>query len=231
MSEQQNIAIVIGATGLVGKQLIQMMLKQGHYQCIYQIVRQSKSVDSTDNTVLKTIVVPDFLQLEAAIATLDLNGADAFSTLGTTLKQAGSRQAFKQVDYQYNVNFAQIVQQRGARHFLLLSALGANPDAVVFYNQVKGQTERAISALKFEQFSVFQPSLLLGQHQDSRMMEGMAQQLFLWTKPMIPKTWNYRPIEAERVAASMLAVARRPLAEKMIYSNHDMLSLTLEKSE
>lgn len=229
MSEQHKSAIVIGATGLVGKNLIRLMLAQGHYQTIYQVVRKAQPTSPDQPSILKSIVVPDFSQLEQALSHLDLTGADAFSTLGTTQKQAGSKQAFRQVDWEYNVSFATITKQLGARHFLLLSALGADPQSLVFYNKVKGETERSIGQLQFERFSVFQPSLLIGQHQDSRMMEGVAQQLFSWTKAIIPQTWGYRPIEAERVAASMLAVAQSPEQQKTIYSNHDMLRLTLEK--
>lgn len=228
MSKNQKIAIVIGATGLVGKTLIQLLLTNNHYSKIYQIVRRQRE-PSLISPVLQTIIVPDFSQLEHALGDLDLTGADAFSTLGTTLKQAGSKQAFKQVDWEYNVNFARVTKLQGAKHFLLLSALGADPDSLVFYNKVKGETEHSIEQLHFEQFSIFQPSLLIGQHQDSRMMEGVAQTLFSWTKAMIPQTWGYRPIEAERVAASMIAVAQDPAQTKTIYSNHDMLSLTLEK--
>lgn len=229
MATQQNTAIVIGATGLVGQHLVQALLDSGHYQVVYQVVRQAKQ--SIDSAVLKTVVVSDFATLETALQGIDLQGADAFSTLGTTIKQAGSRQRFRQVDWAFNVSFARVTKQLGAVHFLLLSALGADANSRIFYNQVKGETEQAIEQINFAHLSVFQPSLLIGKHQDSRLMEGVAQQLFALGKSIVPQTWRYRPIEAERVAQAMrLAALSRSTHEKTIYMNDDMLTLTLEKN-
>ena len=238
----QKKAIVIGASGLVGRHLVDILISSGQYSTIYQVVRKQPKVDNKksnnpsnqplDHNPLKNIVVPDFANLEQALADLDLTGADAFSTLGTTRKQAGSKEAFRQVDFNYNLNFAALVKQHGANHFLLLSATGADADSMIFYNQVKGELEQAVEQLNFEQLSFFQPSLLIGEHQDQRLLEGIGQQIFGLAKRVVPETWAYRPIEAERVAKAMCIVANMPkqqsLAAKTIYSNHHLLTLTLE---
>ena len=234
--QPHKTAIVIGATGLVGGFLVKQLLASGSYDTIYQIVRHAaKSTNNNQSTQgsLKNIVLPNFANLEQALAGLDLNGADAFSTLGTTLKQAGSKDAFKQVDYGYNVSFAQQVKKQGARHFLLLSATGADANSFIFYNKVKGQLEDAVKQAGFEQLSVFHPSLLIGQHGDKRMLEGIGQQVFNTAKSLLPPTWAFRPIEAERVAQAMCLIANQSLAKAAkpatkIYSNADLLNLTLE---
>ena len=238
-SGSNKVAIVIGATGLVGKYLVDELLASGHYQKIYQVIRRQQNQtahqsDASDHnpktSALTTIVVPDFAQLGLALAALDLNQADAFCTLGTTLKQAGSKQAFKQVDLDYSLSFAQTVKELGASHFLLLTATGADAHSLFFYNKIKGQLEQAVTQLGFSRLSIFQPSLLIGQHQDKRLIESLAQKAFGLTKPLLPETWSYRPIEATRVAKAMQKVATTAhlTNNNTIYSNSDLLNLTLE---
>lgn len=226
-------AIVIGATGLVGKQLVQRLVSSGRYATVYQIVRRPPPQSNSQSTVgqdttLETIVINDFAAMQQHLTRLNLNQADAFSTLGTTLKQAGSKDAFRQVDLAYNLKFAQIVKKLGGQHFLLLSATGANARSPFFYNKIKGELEQAVEQLCFERLSIFQPSLLLGEHQDARLAENLAQKAFSLVKPVLSQTWKYRPIEGERVAQAMCIAGAQPTHGKVIYSNTDMLSLTLE---
>lgn len=238
--QHHKMAIVIGATGLVGGFLVKQLQASAQYHTIYQIVRHApkskpnvQSENSEIKSNIKNIVVPDFAHLDQALVNLDLTDADAFSTLGTTLKQAGGKSAFKQVDFTYNLKFAELVKQHGARHFLLLSATGADANSFIFYNKVKGQLEDAVKQIGFEQLSVFHPSLLIGEHSDKRMLEGIGQQVFNAAKSLLPPTWAYRPIEAERVAQAMCMVANQlpthtAKSNTRNYSNADLLQLTLE---
>jgi len=230
-------AIVIGATGLVGRQLMHALAASGHYDRIIAVTRRPEAYD---DACIQPLLVPDFSQLDAALATLNLQGADAFSTLGTTLKQAGSKARFRQIDYGYTLTFARACLRQQATHFLLLSAAGASAQSMVFYNKIKGDIEQDIGALLFDRISIFQPSLLLGEHNDERFGEHLAQTAFGWVKPLIPATFALRPIEADRVAQAMCqvamtasqtpdTVARPTLAlPARVYSNADMLKLTLE---
>ncbi len=238
--QHHKMAIVIGATGLVGGFLVKQLQASAQYHIIYQIVRHApkskpnvQSENSEIKSNIKNIVVPDFAHLDQALVNLDLTDADAFSTLGTTLKQAGGKDAFKQVDFTYNLKFAELVKQKGARQFLLLSATGADANSFIFYNKVKGQLEDAVKQIGFEQLSVFHPSLLIGEHSDKRMLEGIGQQVFNAAKSLLPPTWAYRPIEAERVAQAMCMVANQSpthtaKSNTRTYSNADLLQLTLE---
>ncbi len=217
-------AIVLGGTGLVGRHLLAALVATGRYGRILALVRR---VPDDRLVAVEYRPVADFARLGEALAGLDLNGAEAFSTLGPTRRQAGSKAAFRAVDFGYNHQFAQSVRAQGATHFLLLSALGASAQSWVFYNQVKGELEQAVRELGFVRLSIFQPSLLLGGH-EGRRGERLAQQAFEWVQPLLPSQFAARPIEAQRVAQAMVQVAGQPDAGPAVrvYSNLDMLNLT-----
>lgn len=227
-----RIAIVIGATGLVGRQLLKELSASQQYA---QIIAIARRYDLPNLPNIEPLMVSDFAQLTAALSGLDLTNADAFSCLGTTLRQAGSKARFREVDYSYNLKFAQACKQAGVRHFCLLSATGASAQSLVFYNRVKGELEQEVAALGFLRLSIFQPSLLIGEHADPRPAEAMGQRLFGCAKALIPATFAYRPIEAGRVAISMRQVAIEAADENgilakpvVVYSNADMLKRTME---
>jgi uncharacterized protein YbjT (DUF2867 family) len=208
----QPSAIVIGATGLIGQQLLARMVLAGHYEKIYAIVRKPVAEPTptlTDAaTPIEWIIIPDFSQLATSLGGYDLTGADAFSALGSTQKLAGSKEAFYQIDHDYNLAFAQAVRKQGARHLLLVSAQGASPKSFIFYNKVKGELEADVSKIDFDFVSIFRPSLLLGHREhDKRLGEGLAQTIFNLSKPILPATFSARPIEADRVALAMTQMA------------------------
>lgn len=205
------IAVVIGATGLVGRELVKQLLTSGHYSEIYAVVRQRFDLSvletSISTTSLSWIEIADFTQLKNVLTQYDFTDADVFSTLGSTQKQAGSKAAFYKIDHDYNLAFAQVTQQQGARHILLVSAMGANNGSLVYYNRVKGELEQDVQRLNFEHCSIFRPSLLLGERQDARLLEGAAQHFFQWGQSLLPKTFYARPITAQQVAAAMCQAA------------------------
>ena len=227
-----RVAIVIGATGLVGRLLLKELSASQRYA---QIIAVARRYDLPNLPNIEPLMVSDFAQLPTLLAKLPLQDADAFSCLGTTLRQAGSKARFKEIDYHYNLAFAQACKQAGVRHFFLLSATGAAANSAVFYNQVKGELERDVTALGFPYLSIFQPSLLIGEHADPRPAEAIGQRLFGVAKALIPSTFAYRPIEAARVACAMRQVAIETadggavLAKPVtLYSNANMLKRTLE---
>jgi uncharacterized protein YbjT (DUF2867 family) len=133
-------------------------------------------------------------------------GADqTICALGTTIKKAGSRDAFRRVDFEYPLTIARAALGGGCRHFLLVSAMGADPHSRVFYNRVKGQLEAAILGLGFDRVSIFRPSLLLGDRREFRPGEAAGQVLGRWLRFAIPR--RYRPIHARTVAAAMVRIA------------------------
>lgn len=136
--------------------------------------------------------------------------------LGTTIRKAGSRQAFRKVDFDYPLAIARIALAQGASHFLLVSALGANAGSRLFYNRVKGELEAAILALPFRSHTIVRPSLLLGKRAEFRLGEKIAEGLAFLT----PET--YKPVSAAAVAEALVASAREDRAGKRIIESAEI---------
>lgn len=231
-NHRQRKAILIGATGLVGQTLLAQLAKD--YAKITVIARRQPSITAPNIDVQ---VCKDFTGLKDLLAMLTLDAAtDAFSCLGTTRKAAGSAKRFRQIDYGYNLAFAEACSAQGVERFFLLSAMNANANSPLLYPRVKGELEQAVQALGFADVVMFRPSLLLGQH-DDRPLEALAQTVFSKIKPFLPKQWQQaalRPIEAERVAQAMaqtsqtLPVQSRKAATARVHiiDNTQMLAIT-----
>jgi uncharacterized protein YbjT (DUF2867 family) len=197
----QRIALLAGATGLVGRALLSMLLASNHYRSVHLFLRRTPA-DIKASAKLKIHQV-DFARLPAALPTVD----DVFIALGTTIKVAGSEAAFRQVDFDFVVNIARCARAAGATRLAVVSAIGANAKSHVFYNRVKGEMQVAIAQLGYESVVIAQPSLLLGDRtvlgQPARSGEVWAARLagpFGW---LMPKA--VRPIPAHIVASSLLA--------------------------
>ncbi|RSE36263.1 NAD(P)H-binding protein [Acinetobacter junii] len=207
-------AIIIGATGLVGLALIEQLQSSDDFESITVVVR--KKTDKLDAyTKVTQFVLEDFLLLNDE----DVNGfTHAFSCLGSTIKQAGSKDKFYAIDYEINAHFADLIQDKNI-HLLIVSALGANANSPIFYNKVKGQLEDYLKKLSIYKLSIFQPSLLIGKRSEVRLLEDTAQTLFklvekTWTKP-----FKYKPISAEQLAHTMVIAAQTQLAAFKLYDN------------
>jgi hypothetical protein len=147
----------------------------------------------------------------------------AVCALGTTMKKAGSVAAFEKVDFEFVVNFAVYAKSRGARTFVVVSALGADEASVVVYNSTKGKMEKALASLSFPSLVVLRPSLLLGSRQESRWIESLAIRVIpLFENFLVGPLRKYRPISAERVAKVACQRALRGMLGKEIIEN-DML--------
>ena len=142
----------------------------------------------------------------------DLRGLacdDAYCCLGTTLRQAGSQQAFRAVDHDLILRFARFAQAAGAKTLVVVSAAGAAPEARNFYLRVKGETELALEALRFRSLHLMQPSLLLGQRRQWRMAEALGRVFMPLVNPLLlGRMERWRAISAGHVAAAMRAAAR-----------------------
>ncbi|ENW08070.1 hypothetical protein F933_00596 [Acinetobacter beijerinckii CIP 110307] len=150
-------AIVIGATGLVGQALIDELQQLEDFSAITVIVRKKSDTLNAYSKVTQ-LVLEDFLLLNDEDVS---SHTHAFSCLGSTIKQAGSKQAFYAIDYEINAHFADLIQDKNI-HFLIVSALGADANSPIFYNKVKGELEDYLKSLSIYKLSIFQPSLLIG---------------------------------------------------------------------
>lgn len=206
--------IVIGATGLVGNHLLNMLNASENCHKITAIVR-SENLELKNLKKVHQIVLSDFFSLDQTH--LD-EYTHAFSCLGTTIKKAGSKENFYKIDYEINFHFAKLFQNTET-HYLLISALGANPKSKIFYNQVKGQLELDIQKLQLSKISIIQPSLLLGERHEQRVLEDFTQKLYLKFSHLVPDSFKYKPVTAEQVAHTMVEAACNQTEKVKIYDN------------
>ena len=195
-------AIVIGATGLVGRALVDQLAEAEHISKIITFTRRSAKHSSSK--VINQVVDFDHLEDYA----LSFSADCLFSCLGTTLQQAGSINAQRKVDYDFQFRAAQLAANNGVHHYLLVSSNAANDQSKNQYLKMKGELEQKIKYLPFERISIFQPSLLIGQRTEFRLGEKLGS----WMLPIlctIPWLKRFRPISGEQVAAKMVQVSRQ----------------------
>ncbi|MBX3446494.1 MAG: oxidoreductase [Parvibaculaceae bacterium] len=211
-------ALVAGATGLIGGHLVTLLLTDPAYEKVVVLARRPLAGASSPK--LQTIIA-DFDALDAALSGIAVD--DAFCALGTTIKVAGSQDAFRRVDHDYIVSFARTAKAAGAVRFLLVSAMGADANSSIFYSRVKGETERDVRALGFEALHVFRPGLLLGDRTEKRIGEEIGATLTPFLNPlMIGPLRAYRSIRGETVARAMKGAALAGAAGTHIHTYEAM---------
>jgi uncharacterized protein YbjT (DUF2867 family) len=218
----ERTALVAGATGLVGGFLVRKLLASPAYGRVVVLVRASSGLV---HPKLHEIVV-NFDRLESSVAASGEKVDDAFCALGTTIKRAGSQEAFRRVDFDYVVAFAKAAEAAGARQFLLVTAIGSSAKSGIFYSRVKGEAENAVAALGFAATHIFRPGMLLGRRGESRPGEAVAQALTPFVNPLLlGPAAAYRGIDAQTVAASMAEAALRPATGLHVHTYRSMMAL------
>ena len=207
-------AVVIGATGLVGRELLKQLNKIENCEKIVALVRkedeQLKQLQKVEQ-----LVMDDFLLLNDQ----DVQGfSHAFSCLGSTLKKAGSKANFYAIDFEINAHFADLFNGTDT-HYVLVSAHGADAGSLFFYNQVKGELEQHLEKSSLATISILRPSLLLGERNESRTLEDASQKLFRGLSRLVPDTFKYKPVTAVQVAHTMVEVAQTQTEKFKIYDN------------
>ena len=206
-----NDILLAGATGLIGRELVRELLRRPAAPTLHQLVR--RAIHTPPGTRCQVV---DFSALPALPA-----ARDAYCALGTTLAQAGSKSAFRAVDLDAVLAFAQAARAAGVQGFAVVSALGAHPHSTTFYNRVKGEMEAALADVGFETLVIARPSLLAGDRASLGQAARWGERLVLAvTGPisgLIPPA--LRPIKAETVARGMLAaMAHRPAGLHIVES-------------
>jgi uncharacterized protein YbjT (DUF2867 family) len=200
-----RVALLAGATGLVGSHVLQELLADDTWSRVVTVGRRPASLR---HARLEQRV----LDLSAIEAHGDLPRADdVFCCLGTTIKQAGSQDAFRRVDHDFVLGLARagLRTGRGATQFLLVSAIGADPESRVFYSRVKGETEAAVRALPYRAVQIFRPGLLLGKRSELRLGERVAMLAVPLLHPfLLGGLRRYHSIDAGDVARAMVRIAR-----------------------
>lgn len=176
------IAVVAGANGLVGSELIQDLIKDPYFS---QIIAVTRNPIQIANNKLKNFICKNFEQLE--LLSEELKGDVFFCCLGSTIKKSKTKENFRKVDYDAVINFAQVAKIHQASKFILISASGANPESAIFYSQTKGQVEQSLIGLNLNSLVIFRPGLLIGKRNEKRFMEKFSIELLNLISPVIPQ--------------------------------------------
>jgi uncharacterized protein YbjT (DUF2867 family) len=204
-----KIAIVLGASGLVGHNLLSRLLLDPDFSKVKIFVRASTGifhakleeivVDFNRHNTFKDLIVGDVL----------------FSCMGTTLRVAGSKDNQYRVDFTYQYQVAQYASENNVPAYVLVSSTGANSKSKIFYSRIKGQLEDEIKKLKFQKIIIAQPSILYGERKINRPMEKIFAKLMLFFSYLIPFTRKYRSISGDMVAKALIHYYKKEINNKI----------------
>jgi uncharacterized protein YbjT (DUF2867 family) len=205
----RRCAVIAGASGLVGGHLLDLLLDDGTWDEVVSVGR--RTLDRTHPRLTQQVV--DFTALP------DLPpSTDAFSCLGTTIGVAGSQDAFRAVDHDAVVALAVAAHSAGAERFLHVTALGASPRSRIFYNRVKGETERDVAASGVPATVAFRPSMIDGDRAERRTAEHLGLVVMRAAGPLLGR---YRPTRVTDLAAAMVAEAKAALPGHRVVEPQD----------
>jgi uncharacterized protein YbjT (DUF2867 family) len=198
------IAVIAGSTGLVGTLLLRDLLAD---TTITQVISVSRSSNKIPHPKLLELLIPDLSELSSVEN--KLKGDLYFCCLGTTIKVAGSKQAFRKVDFTAIAEFGRIAKAQGAKALSVISAAGANEYSMFFYNQVKGETETALISLQLPGLVIFRPGFLVGERKEFRLAEKAIDKTLVPLARLLPKTLKKKIMtRAEVLAQRMLQEAK-----------------------
>jgi uncharacterized protein YbjT (DUF2867 family) len=201
---------LFGSTGLIGKNVLKLLVRLPQVEHVYCPVRSVPVLSEygiLEGAAKVDFDVVDFEQvdkLREKFAGLDA----AICCLGTTIKQAGSKPAQEKIDVRLPLSLAAVAKKASVKHFLCVSAQGANTHSPFFYNRLKGMLEEGLTMIGFEALTLVRPSLLLGKHKDKRFGEELMQKIFGKHLAILPA--RIRPVFAESVAAHLVASMLKP---------------------
>jgi uncharacterized protein YbjT (DUF2867 family) len=204
IDSRARTALIAGATGLVGAELLDLLLADPLVARVHSLVRRPSG---RANEALAEHVV-DFGTLSAT--SLEPPVDEAYCCLGTTMRAAGSRDAFRRVDFEFVMAFARLALGLGACSLTVISSLGADPESRSFYLRTKGEVERELIAFGLPSLGIVRPSLLLGQRRELRIGERAGELGLRLASPLLKGSLaRYRPVHARMVARAMVDLGRR----------------------
>lgn len=217
-------ALVLGGTGLVGSRCVTHLAASRAYGSVTCLVR--RPAIAVRGTLHERVV--DFSALQPDdVAPVD----DVFCAIGTTMKKAGSREAFRHVDFELPLRVAELAVSVGAKRLALVSSVGADAGSSNFYLRTKGELEDALAKLPFAALHILRPSLLLGDRDESRPGEAIASVISRATRGLLVRGLRkYRPIEADQVARALVAAMARPdpVPPRQVYEHDAIVDLAAE---
>lgn len=211
-------AIVIGATGLVGRQLIELLIRDRRFEQVKIFSRKSPGIqhDKLEEHIVNFDEPDEWRKL--------ITGDVLYSTMGTTLRAAGSKEAQYKVDYTYQYQVAKAAAMNGVKEYVLLSAATASPDSKIFYSRIKGELERDVKRLPFETIHILRPGLLAGSRVVARTGEKVGIGIMNIVS-LIPGLGNLKPIQGADVAKAMLNASFRHVVGIYSYTMGEVLMM------
>ena len=213
----KKTAIILGATGLTGGLLLDLLIKDERYQSI-KLFSRSK-IEGLPTKV--TQYIGDLLQLDQF--KLDFTADQVFCCIGTTKSKTPNKELYKKIDYGIPVAAAKLAKANKIDTFLVISALGANAKSSVFYNRTKGEMERDVLKQNIENTFILQPSLIGGERKESRKLENIGIVIFKMIQPLfIGKLKQYKITNPKNMAQSMINLANNTSHEEVIITSNDI---------
>lgn len=226
ISAGNKTAIIVGASGLVGGHCLNFLLSNPVYTKIVSLGRKKLAVESEK---LEQYQV-DFDKYRSFAPYIQ--GEDLFITLGTTMAKAGSKEAFRKVDYDYVLNIARAAHDNGVNQLFLVSSVGADKNSLFFYSRVKGELEEAIKKMDFWSIHIFRPSILLGERPESRFGESAAKVIGKGLDFVLGGLLTkYKPVEADVVAKAMVNAAQNLKQGFHLYPSHWLQDMAEKEDE
>lgn len=217
MSTKKYSALVLGANGLVGIQLVDLLLKNDKYSTVYAV---SRTGIDRDNPKLVQIIA-DFETIEEKITSIGID--HLFSCLGSTKNKTPNKAAYYQIDHDYPIKVAAILKNNGCQFVAIVSSMLADPNSKNFYLRLKGETEKDLIAEAIESTNIFRPSLLKGKRNENRFLEKIAG-IFsrLVDMLLVGRFKNLRSIDADKVASAMVHIATFSSKGVYIYKTEEI---------
>ena len=218
----QNTVAVIGSTGLVGSQIVDLLREENACQKIRLLVRRPVQF-SHPKLEIKFVNFEDYESVKLAIAGCNV----VFCAVGTTQdKVKGDQLQYRKVDYDIPVNAARACLETGCSNFLLVSSVGADSNSKNFYLRLKGEVEEAVQKFPIKSISIFRPSMLLGYRKEFRLGERIGQSGMKLIAPLLAGRWRkYKAIEARAVAAAMVETSKENKEGLAFYEYDEMKAL------
>ena len=215
---QKNV-LLIGASGLIGSELVQLLLRDDKIKSVKVFVRKTLAI--TDQKLIEILV--DFEHLEDFKH--EFQGDALFCCIGTTRKKTPDLAAYKAIDYGIVLAAANLARSNQVPQVHLVSSIGAAVSSKIFYNRLKGEIEKDVLKLDFPSTFIYQPAMLIGKRSESRPAEFIAQKLMpFFDVFLLGKAQKYHSIEAKKVAESMLANLHKPKDGATILRHSEMIS-------
>lgn len=199
MSNTKNTALILGANGLIGAEILYCLLQNDNFSKIYTVTR--KELPYTNDKLIQ--IIADANTIDKKLSNIDVD--KLYCCIGTTKNKVANNTEYYKIDHDYPIKVAKILQKQGCQSISIVSSIGADIKSNSFYLKLKGEVEKSIIDLDFDSTFIYRPSLLMGDRKEKRVFEGIAKALSpLLDFYMIGKLENYRSIQASTVAKAMI---------------------------